>query len=109
MKVIPKKNQILGRIVDVVRTESGLALPTAQNNATVFAIVDAVGPDVTEYAVGNIVLPAKMNHIYVRGGFHRVIFSDTEILGVVEVSRNQLSIGGEEVVATNGSREATAP
>ena len=106
MKIIPKKNQLVGRTVDIVQSVGGLALPDAQNRGvTVFAVIDDVGPDVTEYKVGQIVLPHHLNHIYVRGGFHRVIFEDKEVLAVVEgLSEGQLSIGGA-APGSNGRAE----
>ena len=106
MKIIPKKNQILGRTVDVVRSESGLELPATENNATIFVLIDAVGPDVTDpdYKEGAIVAPHHINHIYVRGGFHRIIFDDTEILGVVEgISEYEISIGGDPPKKRSGT------
>lgn len=95
MKIIPKRDQVLGRTVDVVRSESGLELPATQNNATILVLIDAVGPDVKGYEPGQLVAPHHLNHIYMRGGFHRVIFSADEILAVVEdIATTQLSIDG---------------
>lgn len=95
MKIIPKKDQVLGRTVDVVRSVGGLELPATQNNATVLVLIDAVGPDVEGYEPGQLVTPHHLNHIYMRGGFHRVIFSADEILAVVEeVDQGQLSVDG---------------
>jgi hypothetical protein len=95
VKIIPDNNEIIGRIVDIVRSEGGLELPASKNNATVFAKIDAVGPDVTKYKPGQIVLPNHMSHIYVRGGFHRIIFTETETRAhVEELDEAQISIEG---------------
>jgi hypothetical protein len=95
VNIIPKKDQVLGRTVDVVRSEGGLELPATQNNATVLVLIDAVGPDVKGYEPGQLVAPHHLNHIYMRGGLHRVIFAADEILAVVEdVAHKQLSVDG---------------
>lgn len=106
MNVKPKRNQVVARTVDVVKTKGGLELPSMQNNATVFALIESVGSEVTDpdYVPGALVVPHHFNHIYVRGGFHRIIFPDTEILGVVsDVDRAQLAIDGE--TSSNGQQE----
>jgi len=107
VNVKPKRNQVVARTVDVIRTKGGLELPASQNNATVFALIESVGDDVADpdYIPGALVVPHHFNHIYVRGGFHRIVFSDTEILGVVEdVEQSQLSVDGAPA-SSNGQRE----
>jgi len=98
VKLVPKKNQVTGRIVDIVVTKSGIALPDTQmKGVTVFVLLDKVGPDVKDYKPGDIVLPHHINHVYLRGGaFHRVIFKDEEILGTMEdVDLDQMTIDGK--------------
>jgi len=95
VKFGPKKTKVLGRLVDVVESDGGLVLPDSKNNATIFVIVDETGPDVTVCKVGDIVLPHHFNHIYIRGGMHRVVFDESDILtDVTEVRMDQLSIEG---------------
>jgi hypothetical protein len=99
---------ITGRTVDVTKSPGGLALPDSMNNASVLALIDDVGPDVSAYKTGQLVLVQHMNHIYMRGGFHQLIFPDDEIWALVEdVDRKQLSIEGEEE-SGNGQPEARA-
>lgn len=78
MRAVPKQDLVVGKIVDVVRTKSGLVLPDTQNNASVFVLVESIGPEVKHCKPGDIVLAHAFNHIYVRGGFHRVVFKDEE-------------------------------
>ena len=100
MKINPKKNQVIGRIVDIALTKSGIALPDTQmKGVTIFVVLDRVGPDVTEYKAGEVVLPRHVNHIWLRGGvLHRVIFEDKDILATVEdVPIDQITIDGKPV------------
>jgi len=109
VKIIPKKDQVLGRTVDVVRSAGGIELPATQNNATVLVLIDAVGPDVKGYEPGQLVAPHHLNHIYMRGGFHQVIFSCDKILAIVEdVDEGQLSIEGAPLVSGNGQEVSAA-
>lgn len=110
IKINPKKDLIVGRTVDVVKSAGGLALPDSQHqNVTVFAIIDEIGPDVTGYEVGQIVLPHHLNNIFVRGGFHRIIFHASEIWAVVEgLSEDQLSVGGAPPAETSGNGQSEA-
>lgn len=106
--IIPQKNLIRGRTVDVVKSEGGLTLPemdTRTRGVTIFVLIDAVGPDVTRYKPGQIVLPHNMNHIFVRGGFHQVILTEDEVWGVVEgIEERMISIGGAKPVESGNER-----
>lgn len=98
MKLRPKGKQVIGRIVDIVSTKSGISLPDSQmKGVTIFVLLDEVGPEVTNYKAGEIVLPHHVNHVFLRGGtYHRVIFEDKEILGVMEdVPLDQMTVDGK--------------
>lgn len=101
MIIRPKRNQVLGRPAEVRKSEGGLLLPDSQHkNTTVFVIVEAVGPEVRDCKEGDIVIPRHVNHIFLRGGFHRVTFEEEQILATVdETIRAQLTMSGEEAQA----------
>lgn len=98
---------IQGRTVDVVRTPGGLTLPESDSRGvTIFAIIDAVGPDVTKYRPGQVVLPHHINNIYVRGGFHQIIFNEDDVWAVVEdLDASVISFGGSPPSKSNGQSE----
>lgn len=97
MKITPKKNQVLGTQVEIVATESGIVLPDQERmKASIFLLIEAVGPDVKGYKAGDVVLPHKTNQIFLRGGYHRLIMSEDDILAVVEdLPLDRLSVGGK--------------
>jgi hypothetical protein len=98
VKIVPKRNQVLGRIADLTRSEGGIELPaTDVRGVTIFVFVDAVGPDVIGYRPGDIVVPEHVKHIWLRGGrYHRVIFKDEVIVAVIEdLPKDQFEIEGE--------------
>jgi hypothetical protein len=69
VKLIPRRNQAIGRIV-VKRIMSFIVRPDETKNTTKFVLIDAVGA-VAEAAgirVGDIVLPGKMGNILLDGG-----------------------------------------
>jgi hypothetical protein len=107
VKLIPKRNQVVGHVVDINATKSGIALPDTQmKGVTIFVQIESVGSDVKDYKEGDIVLPHHINHVFLRGGtFHRVIFKDEEILGVIEdVSLDQMTIDGKPAVQVMEAR-----
>jgi len=114
IKIIPQSDLIQGRTVDVVKSEGGLALPDLDSRTrgvTIFVLIDSVGPMVTKYRPGQIVLPHNMNHIFVRGGFHRVILKEDEVWGIVDgLEESMISIGGAPPTEPSNGRpqEATA-
>lgn len=103
MKIAPRKNQILGRRVDLVKSAGGIDLPSSQmKGVTVFVLIDAVGEDVTAYKVGQIVLAYRLNFIHLRGQSPRVIFPDAEIWAVIEdIPRELFSIEGDDGFAAS--------
>ncbi len=97
VKFVPQRNQILGTQVEITATEGGLVMPDQQGmKASIFVLIEAVGPDVKDYKVGDVVLPYKSNQIFLRGGYHRLIFEDKEVLAIAkDLPLNRLSVGGK--------------
>jgi hypothetical protein len=51
---------------------------------------------VKDYKVGDVVMPYKTNQIFLRGGYHKLILEDKDILAVVEeLPLERLSVGGK--------------
>lgn len=86
MKLTPKKDQIVARTVDFVKSSAGLVFPEIKGGtkATIFALIESVGPDVKSYKPGQVVLCQRHNQIFLRDGFHRLIFPEEEILSAVD-------------------------
>jgi len=101
MRFIPQRNQILGTRVEITTTVSGIVLPDQQDmKASIFVLIESVGPDVRGYKPGDIVLPYKSNQIFLRGGYHRLILEDKEVLAVAEnLPLDRLSVGGKPLKA----------
>lgn len=96
MKVVPKKNVIAGRMLDVARTKGGIELPSGSDKVSVLVLIDAVGPEVVDYKVGDVVSPLRVYKINLRGGLNTVVFKDEEVLAVVEdVPLDQFNVIGE--------------
>jgi co-chaperonin GroES (HSP10) len=97
VKIVPKKNQILGTQVEITLTASGILMPDQQAmKASIFVLVEAVGPDVKDYKVGDVVMPYKSNQIFLRGGYHKLIMAEDDILAIVEdLPLDRLSVGGK--------------
>ena len=102
IRFIPQRNQILGTQVEITTTVSGIVLPDQQGmKASIFVLIESVGPDVRDYKPGDIVLPYKSNQIFLRGGYHRLILEDKEVLAVAEnLPLDRLSVGGKPLKAT---------
>ena len=97
MKVVPKKDQVLGRRLHLVKSEGGIDLPDSDwKGVTVFVVIDAVGEDVVGYAPGEVVLPHALNFIHLRGHKPLVIFAQDKILAAIEdVDMSLFSAEGE--------------
>lgn len=69
MKITPKKNHVIGRVV-IKRTLSNIVRPDETKETTKFVLVDAVGPGAAEQGlkVGDVILPTKMSIIKFDGG-----------------------------------------
>ena len=50
---------------------------------------------------GDVVLPYKSNQIFLRGGYHRLIFEDKEVLALAkDLPLERLSVGGKPLKPT---------
>ncbi len=69
MKIIPKKNHVIGRTV-IKRTLSTIVRPDETRETTKFVLIDAVGPGAAEHGlkVGDVILPTKISIIKFDGG-----------------------------------------
>lgn len=97
MKIKPVKNQIVGATIEITLTDTGIVLPDRLGQKfTKFAHIWSVGPDVTDYKVGDVVLPYKSNEVHLRDGFECLIFEDKEVISFVkDLPLNRLSVGGK--------------
>jgi hypothetical protein len=107
MKILLKPNQILGRIVKVVATKSGLILPSghAQKKESIFFLVDELGSAVTDplCKVGSVVCPTGVSNIILRGAEFHIIDEASVFCGIGELSPNELEIEGEKSANMNGN------
>ena len=99
---VPQRNQILGTQVEITTTSSGIVLPDQQGmKASIFVLIESVGPEVKDYRPGDVVLPYKSNQIFLRGGYHRLILEDKEVLAVAKnLPLSRLSVGGKPLQAS---------
>lgn len=69
MKIIPKKNHVIGRVV-IKRALSAIVRPDETKETTKFVLIDAVGPGAAAQGlkVGDVILPTKMSIIKFDGG-----------------------------------------
>jgi hypothetical protein len=86
MKLDPKRNQILGRVVLSKRPSSKISLLDETKGVTKFVLIDAVSPEAAAagYQVGDIVLPRAMNSLFLNGGaFFRALVDVGDILATL--------------------------
>jgi hypothetical protein len=86
LTLIPKRDQIIARLIDMGKTEGGLHLPRSEmRGVSVLARVESVGPDVTSCKPGDIILPRAIGHAWLRGGLiHWAVIDDKEVLCEVQ-------------------------
>jgi co-chaperonin GroES (HSP10) len=98
MKLTPLGKQIVGRVVDIDKTSTGLSLPTNQvKNVTVFILVDAIGPDVTKCKVGDVILYLKLGHCILRDGTHFGIVNEDDLIAIVsDLDPRTITVGGKK-------------
>lgn len=82
MKFEPRRNQAVGRIV-VRLSHSTIVRPDETKNTTKFILIDAVGPDVKDLKVGDIVMPTKVSGISMEGGASFRPMADDENIALV--------------------------
>lgn len=112
MKLIPRKNQIIGRVV-IKRVFSTIVRVDETKETTKFVLIDAVGPDAAAqgFKVGDIVLPTQMANIKLDGGafFRPLVNADYVAAHLTDVNVEELGIqtdGGGEYVAFGAPRAA---
>lgn len=110
MRAQPRGKMIVGRVVDTNKTEGGLHLATSEiRNITCFLLVDAVGPEVAQTKVGDIVLYKAGNHIWWRGGYHRLLVHEDEIMCDIEdLDMSTVLINGEPAAKVLAAENGTA-
>ena len=67
MNFEPRRDQAVGRIV-VRLTSSAIVRPDETKNTTKFILIDAVGPDIKDLKVGDVVMPTAVSGISMEGG-----------------------------------------
>ena len=67
MNFKPRRDQAVGRIV-VRLTPSAIVRPDETKNTTKFMLIDAVGPDIKDLKVGDVVMPTAVSGISLEGG-----------------------------------------
>lgn len=109
MKIIPKADQLVGRIVDMNRSKGGLVMPETKSmvNVTMLLLVDDVGPDVQRCKPGDFIVYHQCHHVYFRDGTHYAMAVDKDVRAVVEgLDRAQLEIEGESKPPKGEARAA---
>jgi hypothetical protein len=113
VKLIPRGNQIIGRVV-IKRVFSTIIRVDETKETTKFVLVDAVGPDAAAkgFKVGDIVLPTQMSNIKLDGGafFRPLVNADYVAAYLTDVNVEELGVqtdGGTEYVAFGAPRAAT--
>ncbi len=86
MKLVPKRDQILGRLL-ITKLASTIVAPDATRGVTKVLLVLAVGADAAEegYKPGDLVIPRALGNMPLRGGSLYVYYCDRkEVLFTVE-------------------------
>jgi hypothetical protein len=79
----PRRDQAVGRIV-VRLTVSAIVRPDETKGTTKFLLIDAVGPDLKDLKVGDVVMPTAISGISMEGGVSfRPMANDANIALVV--------------------------
>jgi hypothetical protein len=101
VKLVPRRNQTIGRVV-TKRIMSTILRPDETKNTTKFVLIDGVGPgaQAAGIKVGDIVLPSKMGNIQLDGGVRfRPIVDEEDIRAIV----NDVPLEEFVVQTDNGS------
>lgn len=79
MKLDPRPNQILGKIV-ITKSDSPIVSPDPTANVSKFVVVEAVGANVEGVERGDYVLPRSLAKMFLKGGrYRRVVVPDEEV------------------------------
>ena len=112
MKLLPRKNQIIGRVV-VERPQSTIIRPDATKGTTKLVLIDAVSPgaEAAGLKVGDVIVPAKINHFMLEGGARfRPLMDESDALHLVtDLSLDDLHVqteNGQEYVPFDSEQAA---
>lgn len=86
MRLVPKRDQILGRLL-ITRLESTIIAPDPTKGVTKMLLVLAVGADAEKegYKVGDLLIPRAIGNMPLRAGSQYAYFADRkDILFTVE-------------------------
>lgn len=102
MKILIQPKQMLGRVVKVVASKSGIVLTASntQKKESILFIIDEVGSEITNplCKVGQIIVPQGVNNIVLRDQTIHYITEDLVVMGVEGISHDQLEIDGKPFV-----------
>lgn len=106
MKIVPQFTQILGRVVELARTEGGIEMPNLTvKGVTILVLIDAVGEDVKKFKAGDIILPHAVNHIIFRDGKRHALVDEKEVKCLIkDAPLERFNIYGEEFSVATGAR-----
>lgn len=113
MNFEPRRDQAVGRIV-VRLTSSAIVRPDETKGTTKLMLIDAVGPDLKDLKVGDVVLPTMVSGIVMEGGASfRPMAEDKNIAVIVRdwKSLDEFRVqteSGSEYVPFNDPRAATS-
>lgn len=80
MKLIPRPNHILGKIV-ITKSDSPIISPDPTANVSKFVVVEAVGEGIDGIQRGDYVLPRSLAKMFLKGGkYRRVVVPIGDVL-----------------------------
>jgi hypothetical protein len=96
VKFVPKKSQMLGRLVQFA-AKGAIVLPEVQGQKeSKIILIDRVGPHVKDYKPGDFVVPRKYEIVMLRGGVNWFVIDEADIIGgVEELSMDEITIDGQ--------------
>lgn len=88
MRIVPKGNMAVGRLVEVKKSRlAGVELPDSEKkNVSVLMVIDDVGPQFTKAKPGDLVIYLACRHVVLRDRSHASLVDDDNVLGLVEIS-----------------------
>jgi hypothetical protein len=112
VKLIPRHNQVIGRIV-IKRVLSSIVRPDETKGTTKFVLVDAVGPGAAAAGVrvGAVVLPKMMSNIVLDGGviFRPLVDEENIAATLTDLDLSEFAVqtdSGAEYVPLDSPRAA---
>lgn len=112
MKLIPRSNQVIGRVV-IKRRVSTIVRPDETRETTKFVLIDALGASVAAkgFKVGDVILPTAMANIKFDGGasFRPIVHEDNIAAVLADVTLDELAVqteSGSEYVPLDSPKAA---